>query len=54
MVYDSLLKFFNYTSSEIPPYGCLGLLYLCDGREEMVIEKKDYEPLIDRLIEIIK
>ncbi|KAK1394152.1 hypothetical protein POM88_013208 [Heracleum sosnowskyi] len=54
MVYDSLLKLFNYTSSKIPPHVCLGLLYLCDGREEMVIEKKDFEPLIDRLIEIIK
>ncbi|KAL8148687.1 importin subunit alpha-like isoform X2 [Apium graveolens] len=54
MVYDSLLKLFDSKSSEIPPHVCLGLLYLCDGRQEMVISKKDFAPLIDRLIEITK
>ncbi|XP_074327238.1 importin subunit alpha-5-like [Apium graveolens] len=54
MVYDSLLKLFDNESSEIPPHVCLGLLYLCNGRQEMVISKKDFEPLIDRLIEITK
>ncbi|KAK1374731.1 hypothetical protein POM88_030924 [Heracleum sosnowskyi] len=54
MVVNSLLKLFSYESSKIPPPACLGLLYLCDGRQEMVVGREYIEPLIHLLIEIVR
>lgn len=39
LVIDSFIKLINYESSKVPPYECLGIVYLCHGRKGMIVEK---------------
>ncbi|KAK1363024.1 hypothetical protein POM88_038585 [Heracleum sosnowskyi] len=50
LVVQALMKLIESNSSRQIFAGCLGLALLCDGREEMVVEEKDFETLICRLV----
>lgn len=52
LVLPALMKLIEHESWEINPSGCIGLVYLCEGRKEMVVEKEYFEPLIKRLFRL--
>lgn len=48
------MKLIKSDVSTIPTFACLGLVHLCDGREEMVIEDEYFDSLIECILDLIK
>ncbi|KAK1363268.1 hypothetical protein POM88_038829 [Heracleum sosnowskyi] len=52
-VLQAFMKLLKYESIRVPLYACSGIMYLCDGKQKMVVEEQQLGTLVDRLIELI-
>ncbi|KAK1371107.1 hypothetical protein POM88_037199 [Heracleum sosnowskyi] len=53
LVLPALMKLMNSDVLTILTSASWGLVHLCDGREEMVVENEYFDPLIERLLDLI-
>ncbi|KAK1363266.1 hypothetical protein POM88_038827 [Heracleum sosnowskyi] len=52
-VVQAFMKLLKYESSHVLAYACLGIFFLCYGKQKMVVEEQQFGTLVDRLIELI-
>ncbi|KAK1371125.1 hypothetical protein POM88_037217 [Heracleum sosnowskyi] len=53
LLLPALMKLMNSDVLTILTSASWGLVHLCDGREEMVVENEYFDPLIERLLDLI-